>query len=308
MSSVSTSKKQPLFPNSKITLKESGTTLLKWGTFLLPVVLFLTFLGIKISSPETYGIIVQEDTAIEWFQSLFFLLASVVSFFILLKFFRRRLVLHSILYGILALGLLFITMEEISWGQRIFGVETTGYFSQHNMQNEITLHNLKPVAPLLSKLYLLIGLIGTFGWIVVSRIRLKRQIPFASFYIPVWYTSSYFFPVLLVYGLISFVRPYAVEVLGIEELRMGHFLIYRDQEPAELLLSLGFFFFVTANYLRLKRLESPGAGVPRELFHFRMNPKSKKTNLVLKDRSAVPSKTEKHQAIKSPTKEVRKRG
>lgn len=37
---------------------------------------------------------------------------------------------------------LFGSGEEISWGQRIIGWETTGYFAEHNVQNETTLHNL----------------------------------------------------------------------------------------------------------------------------------------------------------------------
>ena len=37
---------------------------------------------------------------------------------------------------------LFGAGEEISWGQRIIGWETTGFFAEHNVQNETTLHNL----------------------------------------------------------------------------------------------------------------------------------------------------------------------
>lgn len=37
---------------------------------------------------------------------------------------------------------LFGAGEEISWGQRIIGWETTGFFAEHNLQNETTLHNL----------------------------------------------------------------------------------------------------------------------------------------------------------------------
>jgi hypothetical protein len=45
----------------------------------------------------------------------------------------------------LLLGLLFFAGfgEEISWGQRIFHVETPEYFEQNNVQGELTLHNLE---------------------------------------------------------------------------------------------------------------------------------------------------------------------
>jgi len=33
-------------------------------------------------------------------------------------------------------------MEEISWGQRVFGIETPQWFLKHNKQGEINVHNL----------------------------------------------------------------------------------------------------------------------------------------------------------------------
>ncbi len=32
--------------------------------------------------------------------------------------------------------------EEISWGQRIFGIKTPKYFEEHNAQDEMNIHNL----------------------------------------------------------------------------------------------------------------------------------------------------------------------
>jgi hypothetical protein len=41
-----------------------------------------------------------------------------------------------------AVVLIFGAGEEISWGQRIFGIETPAFFQAHNVQNETNLHNL----------------------------------------------------------------------------------------------------------------------------------------------------------------------
>ena len=43
---------------------------------------------------------------------------------------------------ILVLVLFFGAGEEISWGQRIFGIRSPGYFKQHNSQGETNIHNL----------------------------------------------------------------------------------------------------------------------------------------------------------------------
>lgn len=42
----------------------------------------------------------------------------------------------------LALALVFGFGEELSWGQRIFGWQTGGFFADHNRQGETNLHNL----------------------------------------------------------------------------------------------------------------------------------------------------------------------
>lgn len=39
-------------------------------------------------------------------------------------------------------GLVFLALEEISWGQRIFGIETPETLKKSNVQGEINLHNL----------------------------------------------------------------------------------------------------------------------------------------------------------------------
>jgi hypothetical protein len=67
-----------------------------------------------------------------------------------------------------------------------------------------------------------------------------------DFVVPGWFISSYFFPALLVYGAFEFSSwPYA-----------GSFMIWRDQEPAELLLSLGFLALTIAKLIQLRNRRS----------------------------------------------------
>lgn len=258
----------------------------KMFTFLFPIILALIFLSIKIWLPETYKFIVQEDSVIEYFQAAFFFLASIFAFLIFKRFLKGRWIFHSILYGGLFLGLFFITMEEISWGQRIFNIENPEYFNQNNMQEEISLHNLNKVNNLMSELYIMIGLFGSFGWLFVYGINLKQRIPFVNFYVPQWFISSYFFFVLFTNTLFSYIRPFAVNELGIDELEIGNFFIYRDQEPAELLLSMGFLLFVVVNYFRLKKKEQIKGTIPNEYFNVKGKGKTGKS-ISTKDRSPV---------------------
>lgn len=42
--------------------------------------------------------------------------------------------------------------EEVSWGQRIFNIDTPGFFQSYNAQNEMNLHNLKFAGVKINKL------------------------------------------------------------------------------------------------------------------------------------------------------------
>jgi hypothetical protein len=40
---------------------------------------------------------------------------------------------HGILYGLLAIGLMFTSLEEISWTQRIFDIANPAYYELNNL-------------------------------------------------------------------------------------------------------------------------------------------------------------------------------
>ena len=100
---------------------------MKLFVFLFPITLFLIFLCIKLTSPDTYISLIQEDSVIEYAQAIFYLLSSILSILISIHFLKHRIALHGVLYGILAIGLLLISLEEMSWGQRIFKIENPDY-------------------------------------------------------------------------------------------------------------------------------------------------------------------------------------
>lgn len=81
-----------------------------------------------------YGDAMQEDRAIEWATMVAFACAGVVG---LARAIRQRRVFD----GLVALFLLFVAGEEMSWGQRILGLTPPAYFLEHNAQQEMNLHN-----------------------------------------------------------------------------------------------------------------------------------------------------------------------
>jgi hypothetical protein len=122
------------------------TLLAKIGRSLRAHWLPLVFLGLNlfflasIILEEGYELTLEDDI----FESLtaVFYVSGFVFCFIGFIANRRRgpwLQRYSML-GWAAL-LLFLGMEEISWGQRVFGVETPEFFASRNLQSETNLHN-----------------------------------------------------------------------------------------------------------------------------------------------------------------------
>ena len=94
----------------------------------------------------------QEDGAIEYGTFFFLLCISLLQFIRLFTASKNKAVLWKL--GIFFFGILFLfgAGEEISWGQRIFGIESGEFFQGNNLQKETNLHNLELGGVKLNKL------------------------------------------------------------------------------------------------------------------------------------------------------------
>ncbi|MFT2010729.1 hypothetical protein ACMA1I_18795 [Pontibacter sp. 13R65] len=123
--------------------KNLPTTITEISTIYL--IAILIFIGIITSfTHQTWfeTVYVVEDGLIESITVVGLLAISVLMFY---RYFRlrkqkgrlfRMVLLATALLGIFGAG------EEISWGQRIFDIESTEFFQQHNAQQETNLHNM----------------------------------------------------------------------------------------------------------------------------------------------------------------------
>lgn len=91
---------------------------------------------------DTYKILIREDGILENLTAIGLLAGSIIIFVRIIKEFKVRPKNWVIFNAIMAFGLFFGFGEEISWGQRIFGVEANEFFNENNLQNETNLHNL----------------------------------------------------------------------------------------------------------------------------------------------------------------------
>lgn len=92
---------------------------------------------------EQFAAFVQEDSVAEYATAAFF----AVMAFLCLKRFVGYLRANARLAALTWFGLFLVTFfvfgEEISWGQRIFNVQSGEFFKEFNTQDETNLHNLK---------------------------------------------------------------------------------------------------------------------------------------------------------------------
>lgn len=83
-----------------------------------------------------------EDGAIEYLTAIMLISISFLSLFRLIKLGKVKKALWILGTSLFVLLFVFGAGEEISWGQRIFGVESSEFFKENNAQGETNLHNM----------------------------------------------------------------------------------------------------------------------------------------------------------------------
>jgi len=119
----------------------------KWRYFIIPFVYVVLSYTILLMGDSVYTYLTNEDGFFENLGALAFLVATVL---LILTFFRSRIredsssrsAIKLIMYLVLAFALFFAAGEEISWGQRIVGIDTPESIRSVNFQGEMNIHNL----------------------------------------------------------------------------------------------------------------------------------------------------------------------
>lgn len=83
-----------------------------------------------------------EDGPIEWATAVALLASAGIAAWTAGRPAGGNRLLHRVTWIGLALFCVFAAGEEISWGQRLLGVQSPEFFLQHNAQRETNLHNL----------------------------------------------------------------------------------------------------------------------------------------------------------------------
>jgi len=117
------------------------------STFFVFTLLVISYTPLFFWGDEKLAFWVREDGFFETGGALFYLFASIIFFKLYIKsktgnnfiFLKTKKNLFFLFLGILCF---FCFGEEISWGQRLFNIETPEQIKRINYQNELNVHNL----------------------------------------------------------------------------------------------------------------------------------------------------------------------
>lgn len=177
---------------------------------------------------------VMEDGLAECLQFLFYLTAA----FFFYKSSTKTKSFNKIILSLLCLAFIFVAGEEISWGQRIFNLQTPEALKYANKQQEISVHNLNFIHTyLLHKSYMLIGFLGAFSRLIIKKYFSKSKL---LVFTPQTYLS---------FGFIFTLFYYLMSDLNLAYVITSHSLVpgHKWQELAELFLS----FAIAAHAIEL---------------------------------------------------------
>ena len=218
-----------------------------WVVFSIPFVLigiiFLNKILFGIYDP-LYRDLASEDNLIENLTVVFYFISFGVSLHIL-KYFRKNVAVFW-LFFVLSIIFLVSGLEEISYGQRILGLDL---MFRNNVQGELTIHNQSLVQPYRHFYYLILSFFGAFAWLVFPKIKLfsKNEL-FIKYALPPKFLFSYFISVLVVVSTMKYIPAQFIN----GSVTFGFFINY-DSEFFEMILALGIMLYVINSFYKLRK-------------------------------------------------------
>jgi len=215
---------------------------------IVPALVIFAGAATALMGKAAYKWFTGEDGAAENLQVLFWALALALGVVVTFRLWKAGAKNFSLLYLVLNLGIIFIIGEEVSWGQRIFGWETSEEMKAINKQEETNLHNIEGVGDKIKWLHVIIGSYGTIVPLIFLRAQTAAR-PFdaVSLLVPHYTLLPYFFSTLL----------WRVQANLWKPPKSLYFVITEYSEVMELVLAIAFFMFLLFQFRNIKISPSP---------------------------------------------------
>lgn len=186
---------------------------------ILSLLIILLLVGVGLSHYDENifrNSYVIEDGFIEWLTVVGLLLCAAICFYRTFSLWSSKNKIFIFTLFFLGATFIFGAGEEISWGQRIFNVESSEFFKQNNAQGEINIHNLRINGVKINKIIFAKGIALVFFiyLAILTPLYIKKE-KVRSF------LSMLAFPLPKNYQIISYIVALAVIELLIDSSKRG---------------------------------------------------------------------------------------
>jgi len=137
--------------------------------------------GIYLLNRDLFAALMDEDRVVESLQFAAFAASALLSAWIARDRWTNGHRWQASLFALAALALIFISGEEISWGQRILGFEAPEALREINEQDELTVHNISGVLLAFNLGMLVTSLYAMVAEPIARLIRISDRWPHATF-------------------------------------------------------------------------------------------------------------------------------
>jgi hypothetical protein len=161
--------------------------------FILPLAGSLVLIALAAISRDAFVWFTTEDGPLEWGEvtAWVFALPAIIAMAIHLWRDDNRRV-PALMYALLVVGAVFVAGEEISWGQRLLGIDTPQSIARENTQGETTIHNLSAIHAEYRLALFLVGAYGSlFVYLCRGWLRTRWRDGFDLYIPPLFLTSGF---------------------------------------------------------------------------------------------------------------------
>jgi hypothetical protein len=196
-------------------------------------------------SPDFYRHLAREDGLLELMQVAILIGCAFISGSTAVMLSKARNGAWAICYALGALVLFWIAGEEISWGQRIFGLSTPDALDA-NIQGELNLHNLPGVMSRMHRLVIFSLLVVSVTSIAVWT---REPDVLRRWRVHLWVPHPILIGIWLCFWSYSWIRALDMWYFGQDDV---HHVVSRLQESAELILYTGVLVFLVMAAVRVR--------------------------------------------------------
>lgn len=161
-------------------------TLIEKAILLLVAVMLITGFVLFFTNLDLFMRYTVEDGLVEWLTVFGLLLGSGLCFIRFARLLRRRKTIFLAITFLLGLLLFAVAGEEVSWGQRIFGIKSSEFFKENNTQGETNFHNMVVDGMKVNKIIFTYGLIAALGIFLLIVPYLYRRKPGLQNWVDSW--------------------------------------------------------------------------------------------------------------------------